>query len=134
MRAFRRSKFQRHIVIPLMLICLLSGCYKWSVQPAAVVSDEAPEQVRVMLSDGSVVKLRSPEVRGDSIVGWKKGTRDIASADTLAAYSLADVAAVEVRSTDVLKTTGLVVAGVFGIVAIISWRVNCSDRGEIFGC
>ncbi len=119
-----------------MLTCFLSGCYKWSAQTtrAAVASDEAPEQVRVMLSDGSVVKLRSPEVRGDSIVGWKKGTRDIASADTLAAYSLADVAAVEVRSTDVLKTTGLVVAGVFGIVAIISWRVNCSDRGEIFGC
>ncbi len=133
MRMFRRSKFQRHLVLPPMLTCFLSGCYKWSVQPAAVVSDEAPEQVRVMLSDGSVVKLHSPEVRGDSIVGWTKGTRDIASADTLAAYSLADVAAVEVRSTDVLKTTGLVLAGVFGIVAIISFAVNCSDR-DIFGC
>jgi hypothetical protein len=133
MRVFRRSKFQRHIVIPLMLICLLSGCYKWSVQPAAVVSDEAPEQVRVMLSDGSVVKLRSPEVRGDSIVGWVKGTRDIASADTLAAYSLADLAAVEVRSTDVLKTTGLVVAGVFGIVAIISYVAEC-NRDDSFFC
>ncbi len=109
MRVCRRSKVQHRLVIPLLLICFLSGCYKWSVRPAAVVSDEAPEQVRVMLSDGSVVKLRSPEVRGDSIVGWVKGTRDIASADTLAAYSLADVAAVEVRSTDVLKTVGLVV-------------------------
>ncbi len=45
MRVFRRSKFQRHIVIPLMLTCFLSGCYKWSLQPAAVASDEAPEQV-----------------------------------------------------------------------------------------
>ncbi len=129
MRVFRRSKFQRHIVIPLMLACFLSGCYKWSVRPASVVSDEAPEHVRMMLSDGSWVKLRSPEVRGDSIVGWTKGTRDIASADTLAAYSLADVAAVEVRSTDVLKTTGLVLAGVFGIVAIISVVAECNRNG-----
>ncbi len=129
MRVLRRSKFQRHLVIPLLLICFLSGCYKWSVQPAAVVSDEAPEQVRVMLSDGSVVKLRSPEVRGDSIVGWTKGT----GADTLAAYSLADLAAVEVRHTDVLKTTGLVLAGVFGMALVISYAVNCSDN-DIFGC
>ncbi len=131
MRMFRRSKFQRHLVTPLMLVCFLSGCYKWSVQPVSAISDDAPEQVRVMLSDGSVVKLRSPEVRGDSIVGWVKGTRDIASADTLAAYSLPRV--VEVRRIEKLKTTGLVLAGVFGIVAIISWRVNCSDR-DIFGC
>ncbi len=45
MRVFRRSKFQLHLVIPLMLTCFLSGCRKWSLQPAAVVSDEAPEQV-----------------------------------------------------------------------------------------
>ena len=130
MRMFRRSKFQRHLVLPLMLTCFLSGCYKWSVQPASAISDEAPEQVRVMLSDGSWVKLRSPEVRGDSIVGWTKG----ASVDTLAAYSLADLAAVEVRSTDVLKTTGLVLAGVFGIVAIISVVAECNRDVNDFFC
>ncbi len=27
MRVFRRSKFQRHIVVPLMLTCFLSSCY-----------------------------------------------------------------------------------------------------------
>jgi hypothetical protein len=81
MGVFRRSKSQRYIVIPLLLTCFLSGCYKWSVQPGSAISDEAPEQVRVILSDGSWVKLRSPEVRGDSIVGSAQGT----SADTLVA-------------------------------------------------
>ena len=99
------SDFQHRIVIPLLLTCFLSGCYKWSVQPASVISDEQPERVRVMLSDGSWVELRSPEVRGDSIVGSTKGT----SADTLAAYALRDVAAVEVRHPDVLKATGVVI-------------------------
>ena len=105
MRVFQRSKVQRQVVIPLMLTCFLSGCYKWSVEPASAISDEAPEQVRVMLADGNWVQLRSPEVRGDSIIGWTTGT----STDTLAAYSLADVAAVEVRHPDVLKATGIVI-------------------------
>jgi hypothetical protein len=119
MRVFRQSKFQRHLLIPLMLTCFLSGCYRWSVQPAAVVRDGAPEQVRLMLSDGSRVKLRSPEVRGDSIVGWNNG----ASADTLAAYSLADLAAVEVRSIDVPKTTGLAV----GVPLTIGFFAGLND-------
>jgi hypothetical protein len=114
------SKSQRQVVIPLMLVCFLSGCYKWSVQPASAISDEAPEQVRVMLSDGSWVKLRSPEVRGDSIVGSTKGT----SADTLVAYSLANVAAVEVRHTDVLKTTGLVLGLGFALAVLIGFAAN----------
>ncbi len=120
MRVFGRSRFQRHIVIPLMLTCFLSGCYKWSVQPASAISDEAPEQVRVMLSDGSWVKLRSPEVRGDSIVGSTKGT----SADTLVAYSLVNVAAVEVRHTDVLKTAGLVLGLGFALAVLIGFAAN----------
>jgi hypothetical protein len=65
MGVFRRSKSQRYIVIPLLLTCFLSGCYKWSVQPGSAISDEAPEQVRVTVDDDRVVELRSPEIRGD---------------------------------------------------------------------
>ncbi len=65
MRVFRRSKFQRHLVIPLMLTCFLSGCYKWSVQPAPATLDEAPERARITLDDGRVVEPRLPEIRGD---------------------------------------------------------------------
>ena len=65
MRMFRRSKFQHHLVIPLMLTCFLSGCYKWSGQPTPAYVDAAPERARITLSDGRVVDPRSVEIRGD---------------------------------------------------------------------
>ncbi len=65
MRVFRRSKFQRHLVLPLMLTCFLSGCYKWSGQPTPAYFDAAPERARITLSEGRVVDPRSVEIRGD---------------------------------------------------------------------
>ena len=65
MQAFPRLKFQRHLVIPLMLTCFMSGCYKLSVRPAAPTPfDEVLERARITLSDGRVV-LPSLEIRGD---------------------------------------------------------------------
>lgn len=64
MRVFQRSKFQRHLVIPLMLTCFMSGCYKLSVRPAPTPFDEVLERARITLSDGRVV-LPSLEIRGD---------------------------------------------------------------------
>ncbi len=65
MRMFRRSKFQGRLVLPLMLTCFLSGCYKWSGQPTPAYFDAAPERARITLSDGRVVDPRSVEIRGD---------------------------------------------------------------------
>ncbi len=65
MRVFRRSKFQRHLVIPLMLTCFLSGCYKWSDQSAPITLYAAPERARITLWDGRVVDPWSVEIRGD---------------------------------------------------------------------
>ena len=109
MRVFRRSRFQRHLVIPLMLTCFLSGCYKWSVQPAPAYFDAAPERARITLSDGRVVELRSLEIRGDSVAGFGKTDTWYIWGDTLQTYPLADVTKLEVRKTDGLRTFGLVV-------------------------
>ena len=65
MRVSQRSKFQRHLVIPLILTCFLSGCYKLSVPDASALSEEAPERARMTVDDDRVVELRSPEIRGD---------------------------------------------------------------------
>ncbi len=128
MRAFRPSKFQRHLVIPLMLTCFLSGCYKWSVQPTSAISDEAPERVRITLSDGTVVELRSLEIRGDSVVGFAKSestthTGQPVWGDTLQTYPLADVTEFEVRKTDRRKTIALVggLAGIAFLAAMTIW-------------
>jgi len=65
MRVFRRSKFQRHLVIPLMLTCFLSGCYKWSAQTTRATVAEPPECAPLTLDDGRVVEPQLPEIRGD---------------------------------------------------------------------
>ena len=65
MRMFRRSKFQRHLVIPLMLTCFLSGCYKWSAQTTRAAVARPPERARITLDDGRVVEPQLPEIRGD---------------------------------------------------------------------
>ncbi len=53
MRVFQRSEFQRHLVIPLMLTCFLSGCYKWVPlePPVEQAIAEHNGKVRITLED-----------------------------------------------------------------------------------
>ncbi len=118
MRVFQRSKFQRRIVIPLLLSCFLSGCYKWSVQSAPGTLDEAPERARITLSDSRVVELRSLEIRGDSVAGFANAG---SMGDTLQTYALADVTEFEVRESETGKTIllGFLVFATLGTVIIV---------------
>ncbi len=122
MRVFRRSKFQHHIVIPLMLTCFLSGCYKWSAQTTPATVAEPPERARITLDDGRVVELRSLEIRGDSVAGFAKEesrrTGQPVWSDTLQTYALADVTAFEVRQKDKGRTRFLVGGLVLTAVAV----------------
>jgi len=129
MRVFRRSKFQRHLVIPLMLVCFLAGCSSWRVQPAPATSHEAPERARITLSDGRVVELRSLEVRGDSVVGVAKtGSNAYAVHYALQAYPLADVTKFEVPKDNtrmiVAITAGVLIVGVVLFVTLSDFCVK----------
>ena len=118
----RPARCRRPLAL-VMLICFLSGCYKWSVQPAPATLDEAPERARITLSDGRVVELRSLEIRGDSVVGFAKTDTWYIWGDTLQTYPLADVTKLEVRKTDGLRTFGLAVgigAALFTVAAMIA--------------
>jgi len=118
MRVFQRSKVQRNIVIPLLLVCFLSGCYKWT--PATVRG--SPEHARLTLDDGRVVELRSLEIRGDSVAGFAKEessrTGQPVWGDTLQTYALADVTVFEVRQKDKGRTRLLVGGLVLTAVAV----------------
>ena len=122
MRVFRRSKFQRHLVIPLMLTCFLSGCYKWSAQRTPATLAEPPEHARITLDDGRVVELRSLEIRGDSVAGFAKEessrTGQPVWGDTLQTYALADVTVFEVRQKDKGRTNALI--GGLVVIAVVA--------------
>ena len=127
MRIVRRSKCQRHVVIPLLLTCLLSGCYKWSAQTTPATVAEPPERARITLDDGRVVELRSLEIRGDSVAGFAKEessrTGQPVWSDTLQTYALADVTMFEVRQKDKVRTGALVgglgLIGTFVVLYVI---------------
>ncbi len=118
MLMFRRSKFQRHIVIPLMLTCFLSACHKWVPLEAPVEQALAEHhgKVRLTLEDGQRVEFESVFVARDSVF------RDIFGATRSGVgVPLSDVAKAEVRKTDVVGIVGLVV-GIYaaGVVLLLA--------------
>ena len=107
-----------------------SGCTSWRVQdvePAALVRDQAPKQVRITRVDGTRAVVRQPEVAGDSIRGMAPAdsARGLAGGPT--SVALADVRQIAVRKTDPLKTAGLVVVGAFVAVLIGCAATECMD-------
>ncbi len=133
MRVFRRSKFQRHLVIPLMLTCFLSGCYKWSAQTTPGAVAEPPERARITLDDGRVVELRSLEMRGASVAGFAK--TDIYNwGDTLQTYRLADVRQLDYRTFNGLGTGILIGSVVIVGLAIVAVGMLAAWEGPFSGC
>ena len=136
MRMFRRSKFQRHIVIPLMLICLLSACHKWVPleSPLEQALAEHHGKVRLTLEDGQRVELESVFVARDSVF-WRAHD-DVGLGAMRSAFGapLSDVAKAEVRKTDVVGTVGLVVGVSFAamLAAAAAFVITCEE--DFFSC
>ncbi len=105
MRVFRRSKFQRHIVTPLMLVCFMAACHKWVplASPLERTLAEHNGKVRLTLEDGQRVELESVYVARDSVF------RDMGFGATRSGVGvpLSDVAKAEVRKADVAGIVGL---------------------------
>ena len=86
---------RRYQAVPALFAALsLGSCTSWqpaAVSPARVIT----EDVRVTKTDGSVVVLRNPEVRTDSIVSdvWR--------------FPMADIQRIEVKRTSAGRTIAL---------------------------
>jgi hypothetical protein len=67
-----RSKHRRLVVVTAVLVPLLHACHSWrptDVSPRRYISDERPASVRLMLTDGTLVHVESPEIIGEFVVG-----------------------------------------------------------------
>ena len=113
------------------LLCLLyvTACHTWQAgmpTPAQFVEREHPDRVRVTRSDGSMMSLESPVVRGDSLVGRIGGRGDSAQVTSMA---LRDVTSVEVSKNatvkTVLLTSGIVIV-VVGVGLYAAWEISCT--------
>lgn len=113
--------------IVLFLVPWLTACSTWSAvqgPPGEFVARESPEQVRVVRNDGSVVPLREPEVRGDSLAGSYQPRPSSATSDI--AIPLEDVRELRTRRTDALRTA-LMVTGVAALVFLAAALVYQSE-------
>ena len=114
----------------LLVVTILSGmgCYTWRVEsltPEAVLAAGQPTEVRVTRTDGSMIVVRDPVLRADSLTGAisRHGTREDAR------IPLADVHQIATRQFSAGKTIGLVVglaAGIYGGYVAV-WLIACGS-------
>ena len=98
--------------VPLLIA--LTGCHDWvSASPPGdwVVAHDRPSAVRVSSGDSRVV-LRSPSIRGDSLMGYSD-----ADGGQMVAVSFEDVEEIERRKTNAWKT-GLLALSILMLASI----------------
>ena len=122
----KRATLLRPIVLA-WCAAVATGCTSWSgpVRPApeVLVRPRAVE-ARVLRADGTFLVLRDPTIRHDSIAGRLGGGPDTALA-------LSDVARLEVRRPDGLRTAGLVLLGAaLPFVAFLLLWTTVGDGGR----
>jgi len=94
-----------------------AACITWKRQsraPEAVVTNERPDRVRVVLVNNEQVTVFGPAIDGDRLVGWTRperaGTRD-------ALYPLTEVQSLELAVVSKARTAALVTG--IGVTAIL---------------
>ena len=118
----------RRILSCILLPAYVASCTSWRVEPlspAQVVTQDQPSAIRVTLNDGSRFELESPVISGDSLQGLVK-----TEAYRQRAVLLADIARVEIRKGDALKTAGLVV-GLVMLFAGITATAACASSDDL---
>jgi len=100
MNYLKRSRFLRYVVLPLTLLALLPGCYKWTMVETGVdLPTELPRSVRVTLTDGESLVLENVTITTDSLFGQRGGNkRESTSEERDVRLPLDDVRWVERRS------------------------------------
>lgn len=97
------------MLAPCIGIVTFVACTSWhavEVAPAEYLRDNHPTVVQLIGSDSSRLNLRSPELRGDTIVGLS-GTGSANSTAGQMRVSVSSVRGVEVERFSATKTTGL---------------------------
>lgn len=105
---------------------IATGCSSWggSVPPTAQALDRGRRalEVRVVRHDSTFLVLRDPVIRNDSITGTLGG-----GADTTVA--LAELARMEVRRPDALRTGGLLLLMVAAVVGTYGLLLHLAYSG-----
>ena len=114
-----------------LLLCAslaLAACHSWSpteIPKPARLLDGNPQEVRVALTDGSALLLRSPSMRGDTLTGITDFGRH-ASAVRIDVPTTR-ISTIAVRTPSTIRTT-VAVALVAALVGVVVWFVTTQDN------
>lgn len=98
----------RYFKVVLFILLTVGACHSWSptqVPAPARPLEGNPQEARVTRTDGSVILLRSPFVKGDTLVGFTD-LRAASTADRVA-IPVAEIRTVQTRKVNILGTTAL---------------------------
>ena len=129
MSALRPGARLQRVVSSVLLVVYSAACTSWhtsQVAPESFLATHHPGKIRLILEDGSRVKLPFPVIRGDSIVGRKGSGAE-------GGVPLSRVRAIQARKANPSATAALVVglglvAGTFICAAICN--VGLGQWGE----
>jgi hypothetical protein len=114
--------------VVVLVAALLAACSSWrhSPDPLAKTLADRPGEVRVWRTDGTRFTLRRPRLSGDTLIG-----EGAASRQSTVAVPLGEIASMEVRRFDGLKTAGLI-AGVGATAILVAAAASDgSDPGPV---
>jgi hypothetical protein len=90
----------------------VAGCTSWRVvttpPPAQLLAQEKPNKVLVTRQDGSLVILRLPHMRGDTLIGRSSSGLALSDSARDVPVPLTDVRTISVRRHSAGKTRGLI--------------------------
>ena len=117
----------------LQVLTLISGCSSWQVQAGPVpevITKQHPHRLRVTRADQSLVVLKDPEIRADTlfeVLAPPAGGQDTSTGQGVA---LADIRQVAIRRTSEGRTFLLVVGSlvvVVGVAAAIAYSIAANS-------
>ena len=117
-----RTSFRRLGWGALLVLFLLStACYSWQgIDPSRLSGENRPDRARVVLKDGTEHVLWEPRIiAADSVFGYAEAQDSAA-----AAWPMADVQAVQIRTVNPVITGGVVV-GAMAVGLILA----CTSTG-----
>ena len=84
-------KLRASLVLALVTGCASAPGWKPLPPPPSTFAEEQPEEVRVTLTNGSQVRLTSPHLAGDTLLGWS---------DPITGHDLVRIPVVQVRAIE----------------------------------
>jgi hypothetical protein len=127
----RQSSESRGVVACVVLVIYASACTSWHVvgpTPAEYVQTHSPREVRVTRTDSSRANLRTPFLRGDTLLGTVGGGLAVGDTARRVTIPLTDVGAVAVRKFSLSKTLGL-----YFVIVLPLYAIACGGGGG-YGC